>query len=178
MFAGLSCDSKANSVACSFFNLIFFSFYFFCQMHFCIILKRRLATTVLVAPSSTQRAPYRLCVSVVSIEGGARLSQLCRGLFKAVRITQKRCIMYRSYRLMHDNLYMCMSATSNNGVCHTEIGLCTSVSAAHHRSSLIPCKESSATSAEICLKAQITRAHSSDGLHCVAGSVPWKVFKT
>lgn len=66
----------------------FFFISFFCQMHFCIILKHRLATTVLVAPSSTQWALYRLCVSVVSIEGGERMSQLCRGLFKAVRITQ------------------------------------------------------------------------------------------
>ncbi len=32
---------------------------------------------------------------------------------------------------MHDNLYMCMSATSNDGVCHTEIGLSINVFVVH-----------------------------------------------
>lgn len=36
-----------------------------------------------------------------------------------------------SHRLMHDNLYTCMSATSDNGVCHTEIGLSINVSVVH-----------------------------------------------
>lgn len=58
---------------------------------------------------------------------------------------------------MHDNLYMCMSATSDNGVCHTEIGLCISVSAVHQFLINYLLIRTSVTSAEMHLNSNYLR---------------------
>lgn len=51
-----------------------------------------------------------------------RMRELCCGLLKRC-VSNTKHVQCMHHSFMHDNLYMCMSATSNNEVCHTGIGL-------------------------------------------------------